>query len=1057
MPNLKPPPQTPLTLSLIAGLCAFASQALAYSEQGRLHDRASWRSDEFTSNWGLAAIGADAAYARGLSGDGVRLSLADTGTDLRHGEFGAKDHRSIRLADEGCQRETMRTATRPGCFSSEGDRASIEYNDLPPKTLAMLQDMVANGSLSSLELHRYQGMLGAFYVPHGTHVAGTMLANRDGNGMHGVAYGANLSPVRFFSHIYNDAPYSLERIKKVGARYEAYTNAFKDMQEQNVRVINHSWGIPEDLDTVEQLDAALHVQRSSVGGVLSNMSLGGELLQVWAAGNSRRRNQTPETAPFADALASLPRAMPELEPYWLTVVNLNQNLTLGSSSYRCGYSKEWCVAAPGTRILSTVVDGEVEVRNRYDEDHEVESFEVIDEHLDFDYDSYTGTSMAAPHVTGALGLLIERFPYLDNPQIRDVLLTTAQDLGEPGVDDVYGWGLIDLKKAIDGPGQIRVDTTVVMDRRAGGAVVWQGDAWDDWRNDISGPGRLSKAGEGWLRLSGDNSFAGATLYSGLLELDGNNRLTGDVTVQGGLLRLNGTLQDTDLNVKGGVAQINGRQKQGLTRVSVAGVLSGDGQLSDTHVHGTIVPGSEHRPLTINGEYRQIEGSNLVVGPAFNPAAISLQVRGVAHIEGGTLRLTALPDAFALGKHYGVLHADAGINGQFTSIDHRQFSPFLSFIQTRDAHTLGFDVERGLPLVSAATNANQRATAHAADGLNMSHTLAQRLTSLFPNEAPRALDQLSGELYPGLQSVMIEDSRVIREAALQRARRAGDNSSRASGTAGQAVWVQSIHSHGRLDGDGNAARISHSRKGVMFGADRDFEHGTRAGMLLASTEGSVSSATAGKTTVDTYQIGVHVGHTWGAFGVYGGVAYARNPIHSKRRVSFSDIDDHLSARYVNHTRQLFTEGNYRWASGPWDVQPYLQLAHVSTRSAGFRETAGVSALKGKPASQAVNLNTGGVRLTLDMGKTSMGPSWLSLNGGVAYTRASGDLSPTVDASWQGASSMRIAGAPLNRSVVNMNAGAVARLTPDSALSLSITEQRGNRSREQSVNVQYQFEF
>ena len=1057
MPNLKIPSRTPLRLSLMAGLWAFASHAQAYSEQGRLHDTASWRSDEFTANWGLAAIGADAAYARGLSGVGVRLSLADTGTDLRHGAFGAKDHRPIRLADEGCQTETMPTATQPGCFHSEGDRASIEYNDLPPKTLAMLQDMVANGTLSSLELHRYRGMLGASYNPHGTHVAGTMLANRDGLGMHGVAYGANLSPIRFFSHFYNDAPYSLNRIKSVGASNKAYANAFEQMQEQNVRVINHSWGIPEELDTVEQLDAALLVQRSSVGSVLGNMSLGGGLLQVWAAGNSLSRNQTPETAPFADALASLPRAMPELEPYWLTVVNLNENLTLDPSSFRCGYSKEWCVAAPGTRITSAVVDGPIKVENSYDEDGEVEGFKVIDERLDFDYATYTGTSMAAPHVTGALGLLIERFPYLNNPQIRDVLLTTAQDLGEPGVDDVYGWGLIDLKKAIDGPGQIRVDTTVVMDRRAGGAVVWQGGAWDDWRNDISGPGRLSKAGEGWLRLSGENSFAGATLYSGLLELDGNNRLTGDVTVQGGLLRLNGTLQDTDLNVNGGFAQINGSQNQGQTRVSIEGLLSGDGQLSDTHVQGTIVPGSEHRPLTINGEYRQIEGSTLVVGPALNPAAISLQVRGLAHIEGGTLHLTGLPDAFALGKHYGVLQADAGINGQFTSIDHRQFSPFLSFIQIHGAHTLGFEVGRGLPLISAANTANQRATAYAADGLDMSHTLAQRLTSLFPNEATRALDQLSGELYPGLQSVMIEDSRVIREAALQRARSAGDNTSRPSGSAGQAVWVQSIHSQGRLDADGNAARISHSRKGVMIGADHNFEHGTRAGVLLASTEGSVTSANASKATVDSYQIGVHAGHTWGAFGVHGGVAYARNPIHSKRRVSFSDIDDNLSARYVNHTRQFFTEGNYRWGLGPWDVQPYLQFAHVSTRSAGFSETSGISALKGRPASQRVNLNTGGVRVSIDMGKTSLGPSWLSVNGGVAYTRASGDLSPTVDVSWQGGSSMRIAGAPLNRSVVNMNAGAVARLTPDSALSLSITDQRGNRSREQSVNAQYQFEF
>jgi subtilase-type serine protease len=49
-----------------------------------------------------------------------------------------------------------------------------------------------------------------------------------------------------------------------------------------------------------------------------------------------------------------------------------------------------------------------------------------------------------------------------------VLLTTATDLGAPGVDDIYGWGLINLKKAIEGPGLLRVDTDVVMNQRAGG-------------------------------------------------------------------------------------------------------------------------------------------------------------------------------------------------------------------------------------------------------------------------------------------------------------------------------------------------------------------------------------------------------------------------------------------------------------------------------------------------------------------------------------------------------------------------------------------------------------
>ncbi|WP_251275005.1 S8 family serine peptidase, partial [Enterobacter hormaechei] len=67
----------------------------------------------------------------------------------------------------------------------------------------------------------------------------------------------------------------------------------------------------------------------------------------------------------------------------------------------------------------------------------------------YDYGLKTGTSMAAPHITGALGLLMERFPYLDNAQVRDVLLTTARDLGAAGVDPIYGWGMVDLRRGIE--------------------------------------------------------------------------------------------------------------------------------------------------------------------------------------------------------------------------------------------------------------------------------------------------------------------------------------------------------------------------------------------------------------------------------------------------------------------------------------------------------------------------------------------------------------------------------------------------------------------------------
>lgn len=209
-------------------------------------------------------------------------------------------------------------------------------------------------------------------------------------------------------------------------------------------------------------------------------------------------------------------------------------------------------------------------------------------------------------------------------RVRDVLLTTARDLGAPGIDPIYGWGMVDLRKAIEGYGSLRVDTNVVMNQKAGGLKVWEGDAWDDWTNDIGGPGRLTKSGIGWLRLSGDNSFNGAVLREGTLELNGINTLTSAVEVQGGQFLLNGSLVSTalttsggvstvsasgvlnnsDLAVNGGVVSFNGTQTGGTTTVGANGLLKGIGTLGNTRVDGIIAPGNSIGTLTINGDYVQ---------------------------------------------------------------------------------------------------------------------------------------------------------------------------------------------------------------------------------------------------------------------------------------------------------------------------------------------------------------------------------------------------------------------------------------------------------------------
>ncbi|WP_395608759.1 autotransporter domain-containing protein [Pseudomonas sp. B22129] len=976
--------------------------AASYTESGRLYDAASWRSDEFKANWGLGAIGADYAYARGLSGAGVQLTVYDSGSDLRHGEFAGKSNYGVRMADYGCESGTV---LADGCFYTEGDRAQVLLLDPPsPEGLIGLEEAVANGDLTREQLDNYLKFAGAHYTAHGTEVAGIALANRDGSGTQGVAYGASVSAVRRYGNAYYGAP----SVAPLEVRYpttQAVDNTFAELHSQNVRAINHSWGNASTPSNEADLDLILsytHLPSYPEIKAIADNTIKYGILQVWAAGNTLTENESPETAPIPGFNASLPRANAQLEPYWLNVVNLNQALTLSDRSYRCGFTKDWCLAAPGTDITSSSVTAVIDTANHFDDEGEVNGFEVKGDKAEFGYATGSGTSVAAPHVTGGLALLMERFPYLDNPQIRDVLLTTATDLGEPGVDDVYGWGLMDLKKAIDGPGQLRVDTTVNMDRPAGGEKVWQGGAWDDWRNDISGPGRLEKSGIGWLRLSGNNSFAGATLKAGILELDGENHLKGDVNLEGGVLRLNGN-------------------------------------------------------LAVQGDYTQAAGSTLMTGlvPQANPA--KLQVSNQASLNGGTLYLSAQPGSYPLGQRYSILQAKGAVNGEFASIDSREFSPFLRAFQVKQGNDLLVEFGRGRSLVSAANTANQRAVANAADAQTVPTPLLQRLTALFPEQAPLALDQLSGELHASTQAVLIENSRVLRQAALDRQRLGQDTRSAGPEAATRGAWVQLPRQSGQLAGDDGTSRTSHNSTGLLVGFDHQLEQGTRLGVVAGSGTSDVKAGARGKAKIDSYQLGLHVGHNWDAFGLSGGIAYAQHEIETKRRVSFAGVENRLSAQYASRSVQTFAEANYKFSHDFWDWQPYLQLVNVQQRSDGFTERGGIAALRGKRSKENVNLTTGGVRVNLDLGKAQVGPSWLSVRGGLAHTRASGDLQPTTEAAWDGGRVMSVSGAPLDRVSTRLELGATARLTRDSALDFGFSQQRGERTRDQSLTAQYSLQF
>ncbi|HTN15653.1 MAG TPA: S8 family peptidase [Sphingomonadaceae bacterium] len=66
--------------------------------------------------------------------------------------------------------------------------------------------------------------------------------------------------------------------------------------------------------------------------------------------------------------------------------------------------------------------------------------------------SISGTSFAAPQIAGAVALIAQAFPNMTGAEIVELLFSTAQDVGTPGVDKIYGHGILDIYEAFQPQG-----------------------------------------------------------------------------------------------------------------------------------------------------------------------------------------------------------------------------------------------------------------------------------------------------------------------------------------------------------------------------------------------------------------------------------------------------------------------------------------------------------------------------------------------------------------------------------------------------------------------------
>jgi len=247
---------------------------------------------------------------------------------------------------------------------------------------------------------------------HGTHVASIIAGDADGTGMRGVAYDATLYSYRVDA----DGDGTFEALNTDSRTAAVARRHITD----NIQVSNNSWGRKGDVTSYTNSQVRSSY-RLSIAAFADAQAAG--TLFVFAAGNSGNSEVSIDDG--------LPYHAPELVDAWLVVVASDENGVETGFTNRCGVAAAFCVTAPGNRVLAADAGTT-------------------------GYVALSGTSMAAPFVSGLAAALMEKFPNLTPKQIATRIKTTASlapltgffgetlaNDGTAAMEAIFGHGLVD--------------------------------------------------------------------------------------------------------------------------------------------------------------------------------------------------------------------------------------------------------------------------------------------------------------------------------------------------------------------------------------------------------------------------------------------------------------------------------------------------------------------------------------------------------------------------------------------------------------------------------------
>ena len=293
---------------------------------------------------------------------------------------------------------------------------------------------------------------------HGSHVAGLIASEKNNaGGLHGIAYDSTLHILKVLnssgSSVGNSIASGLDKARGISG----------------LDIANLSLGDSGVIGTTCNSAASCETALGSTGyTALENFGNAG-IIAVWAAGNSS--NSSPSVLSGSAIYDN------DFKETTVIVVATDSTGNLASYSNKCGVASSICIAAPGSDLYSLFSSN---AQSTYG----VNSYRQ----------AMSGTSMAAPLVSGGLALIKQEFSSLTNAQVVDRLFATASDSGEYSKSTIYGHGMMNLDAATSAVGNLQA---------------------------IGGSNNLDGIGTSYYNMM-DNNFTSSAAFSNAL----NNALAG---------------------------------------------------------------------------------------------------------------------------------------------------------------------------------------------------------------------------------------------------------------------------------------------------------------------------------------------------------------------------------------------------------------------------------------------------------------------------------------------------------------------------------------------------